>query len=152
MSGFAQLLLSSSITVTESITVNLTDHTVNAILVVNDAPPPANLGGTATISFLNTGELTSDASNADGSVTHTSYGGEWLVAGDGTNVEIQVSATGSGGSLTGTTGSWLSLSADRVWTLSTTASTTGSRVLTVQLRNATTLAVLDTATITLNIS
>jgi hypothetical protein len=135
-----------------SLAVTITNHTVNGVLVSNDSPPPAFLGGLATISFLNTGELTSDASKATGGTTHVTYSGEWLTSGDNNDVDIRVTATGTGGTLTGTTGAWLSLASDRVWSLDTSGSISGSRTLTVQLRNATTLTVLDTATITLNVS
>lgn len=152
MAGFAQLLLSSSSTATESITVNLTNHTVSGTPIVNDAPPPTYLGAFSRINFLSTGDLTGEGSNVNGTTATTNYSGEWLTAGDNTDVEIHVTATGSGGTLTGTTGAWLSLASNRVWSLDTTAGVTGSRTLTVQLRNATTLEVLDTATITLSIS
>lgn len=138
--------------VSAALSVNLTNHTVSGTPISNDVPPPPWIGAFSRINFLSTGDLTGEGSNMDGTIALTNYSGEWLTAGDNTDVEIRVTATGSGGTLTGTTGSWLSMSSDRVWSLDTTDANLGSRTLTVQLRNATTLAVLDTATITLNIA
>ncbi len=56
----------------------------------------------------------------------------------------------SGDLPSGTFGSWLSLSVSRSWSLSQTTIGSKTGIFTVQIRDATTLEVLDSATITLN--
>lgn len=75
-------------------------------------------------------------------------GGEWRVS--GASADYQVRATLQSGSITsGTTGSWLSLSTGREWSISQTSFGTGSATLLIEIRDAVTLAVLDSATVTL---
>lgn len=103
--------------------------------------------------------------NADGTLTYTIYdfdmgfsyntlrSGEWLLSGStATNYEVYVTATGTEGTLTGTTGSWLSLgSVNREWTLGHSVpagqSGTASRSLSVSIRRISTGVTEDTATI-----
>lgn len=79
--------------------------------------------------------------------SYTAISGTWLLSGAVADYEAR--ATIVSGTLTsGTTGSWLSLATDREW-VRTSLSGYAQCVLTVEIRNATTLEVLDAATITL---
>ena len=84
----------------------------------------------------------------------SSPAGQWITPASGfSGYDARATVTsGSGGSLSGTTGSWLNLSSSRTWEL--TSFTSGllcDRVLTVEIRDATTLTVLTSATITLQV-
>jgi len=69
----------------------------------------------------------------------------------GTNADFQVKATlTSGSGISGTLGSWLALTTDRAWSLSSTGD--AAATITVEIRNATTLAVLTSATISYDIN
>lgn len=70
--------------------------------------------------------------------------------GTGVSADYDVRATETSGTVSsGTVGSWLNLATDQTWTK--TRNTVGSSAvtLTVEIRDAATLAVLDTATVTL---
>ena len=76
--------------------------------------------------------------------------GSWIVptSAAGAGYDIRLTYV-SGDTLTsGTAGSWLSLGTTRNWGLSTIIVGTVSGVYTAEIRNASTLAVLDSATIT----
>lgn len=72
----------------------------------------------------------------------------WLVSGTASQFEVRVTPTGDALS-TGTTGSWLALSSDREWTLVQASVAAKSTSLLVEIRNASSGAVLDSATVTL---
>lgn len=62
--------------------------------------------------------------------------------------DYEVFATLTSGALsTGTTGSWLALTADRTWTKTVASPSTGTAAFTVEIRRIGTTTVLDTATI-----
>lgn len=74
----------------------------------------------------------------------------WLLSGAASGYDSYVTVT-SGALTAGTTGAWLNLGTTRDWTL--TAYNPGDDftcIMTVQIRNASSLVVLATATITLN--
>jgi hypothetical protein len=76
--------------------------------------------------------------------------GIWLTGtGTGTNYEIR--ATVVSGSPTGTTGSWLALSSNRTWSVSVdgTSGLTETAELTLEIRDASTLTVYTTSSLTL---
>jgi hypothetical protein len=84
-----------------------------------------------------------------GSGTYTAFGGEWLLSGAASAYEARatlVSGTSPAGSALS---SWLVLSSDRTWTLTTAATGYKTCELTIEIRNATTEAVLDTASVVL---
>lgn len=80
--------------------------------------------------------------------SYTAISSEWLLSGAVGDYETRATKV-SGTTPTGTLGSWVALSTDREWVLTQSAAGSSSCVLTVEIRNATTLEVLDTATITL---
>lgn len=99
--------------------------------------------------------------NADGTVDGSEAStltwsldyGTWLTA--GTAGQFDVRATLNSGSLTaGTTGTWMSCSSTRTWTVEVTANANTSQTanLTIEIRNGTTLEVLATATAVLTAS
>jgi hypothetical protein len=104
----------------------------------------AGIGGTATATY----RLSSNgqASRTNNSGTLVSISGEWLVAGTASQFEVYATWSGSGGSVGGTTGSWISLSTTRDWTLSATNNFV-ERSLSIEIRLASSGSVLDTATI-----
>ena len=57
--------------------------------------------------------------------------------------------TYTGDAIGGTTSTWVSLDSNRQWSLTRASEGASEAVLTVQIRNASTLDVLDTATVTL---
>jgi hypothetical protein len=80
--------------------------------------------------------------------------GQWISPASGfSGYEARVSVvSGSSGTLTGTTGTWLNLGTTRTWDLTSfTSSLFCDRVLTVEIRDAGTLTVLTSATITLQV-
>lgn len=83
----------------------------------------------------------------------TTIAGEWRISGVGSDYDIRasvVSVTGVGSNIGDIRGSWLNLGTDRLFTAQKSAAL-GIReeILTVEIRDATTLAVLVTATYTL---
>lgn len=79
------------------------------------------------------------------------YSGEWLTSGSASSVEVRATLQ-SGSTPSGTLNTWLNLGTTRSWTLSRTGIGTSSCVLLVELRNAASGTVLDTATITLQVT
>jgi len=94
----------------------------------------------ATYTLTNGGDVQTNA----GSI------GSWVVptSAAGSAYEARLSYVSGSTITTGTAGSWLSLGTSRNWGLSTTSVGTVSGVYTAEIRNASTLAVLATATIT----
>lgn len=88
--------------------------------------------------------LSSGSAQVDGSPVS----GEWLVSGSASSFEVR--ATVQSGALTsGTTGSWLNLGTTREWVVERTTLGTNTCALLVEIRNASSGSVLDSATITL---
>lgn len=119
------------------IRVNVPDLTVSDIRV--------GVNVTATYTLTNAGAITS-ATTAGGTVPR----GNWInpPGAAGANYEVFITNTGTPVT-TGTTGSWLPLNVTRAWTLSVTFIGNAQSDLALQIRNASTLVVLDTAAITL---
>jgi len=106
---------------------------------------PAN--AQATITILNDGTW---SSTTVGGGTNT---GTWLTA--GTVAQVEVYLTGSGDALSsGTLDTWLSCSTTRSWTLTNSADGVSTKTWTgtMTFRDATTLATLDTAAISIEAS
>ena len=102
---------------------------------------------TATVTFYNDGRFAyQEAPSAQVVVAD-----EWMTPRSTTEAaKYQIRATRlSGGTPSGTLGSWLALSSSRSWSISRAASGTAETVLRFEIRNATTLAVVATADITL---
>lgn len=100
-------------------------------------------GGSAGYDLLSTGIAQRSTSLAGTS----SISGEWLVSGSASSYEVR--ATLNSGSLTsGTTGTWLNLGTSRGWAI---AGTDGDASLTIEIRDASTLTVLDSANINLSV-
>lgn len=104
----------------------------------------AGLGGTATATYRLHSNGQAYRTNLNG--TLVSINGEWRVSGDTSLFEAYATWTGTGGSVGGTTGSWVNLGTTRDWTL-TVANSYQTRSLNLQIRLASSGAVLDTATI-----
>lgn len=71
----------------------------------------------------------------------------WLILGAAADFEVRLTVT-SGTFATGTTGAWLPMSSNRAWTLAAGVGA-ASAVGTLEIRNALTGAILDSATLTL---
>jgi len=76
----------------------------------------------------------------------TSQLGTWLTFGTASNYEVRATVV-SGTLSSGTTGSWLDLASDREWTVAQVTVGINTAVITVEIRNASTLVVVDSATI-----
>ena len=100
--------------------------------------------GTARSGYrLNTSGIAEERDGASYSTLET-----WLSAGSSSGYECR--ATVTFGTLTsGTTGTWLALSTSREWYVEQGSVGTNTCEFTVEIRNATTLAVVDSAAITL---
>lgn len=80
----------------------------------------------------------------------TTSPGNWIFPASAAGANYEVRATVNSGSLTsGTTGAWTALSSSQSWTLQQTSVGAVSCNITIEIRHATSLAVLDTASITL---
>ena len=95
--------------------------------------------------------------NANGVAYRTNFvgtliaiSGEWLTTGSASLFDAYATFGGGGGSTGGTTGAWLNLATTREWNLYATNDYV-TRALTVQIRLASSGAVLDTATISFEI-
>lgn len=131
--------------------VYLSNHTLNAVDHEFGSPTAAasarfelNTDGKAYA--VMTGNLSSPTEGT------TAYANEWFPGGLAASYDCF--ATLNSGTLSGgTTGSWLNLGTTRSWTCSATKGTTGTSTqsanLTVQIRDATSLTVLASATISL---
>lgn len=118
----------------------------SSLAVSIDARAVENVGdGTAIIKSTYT--LSSDGKVRD----HNSVILEnWLDGGAASEVEARVLVQ-SGTLSTGTTGSWLALSTSRSWTRSASVGQNTACQIKVELRNASTQVILDTALIDLNV-
>ena len=105
-------------------------------------------GGTATATYRLASSGQASRTNVGG--TLVSISSEWLTTGSASLFDVYATVSGSGGVFTGTTGSWLNLATTRDWTLSATNSYQ-ERSLAIQIRLASSGAVLDTATIELSV-
>jgi hypothetical protein len=122
--------------------------------------------GGARISLAGSGDSATVSSPASATVGYrltsggdeqqTSNGGAYVDVGDwvipkiaaGADYEVRATAT-SGTPSTGTTDSWLALSATQTWTVTRSSLGTKSCTLTIEVRNASTLDVLASTSITL---
>lgn len=95
----------------------------------------------STAYFLNS--TGSEASLPAGQVSNT-----WLLSGIASDYEVRATLT-SGSLTSGTTGTWLSLGTSRSWTRDRNTAGVSQAVMTIEIRNATTLVVLDSASVTL---
>lgn len=115
--------------------VNIVGGEVISIVVV-----PVDATATYTLSSAGT-----ESSNT-GSINNT-----WLISGVASDYEVR--ATVNTGALTGgsATGAWLSLLSSRAWTCMRALDSSGleQATLTIEVRDAATLAVLDTAAVSL---
>lgn len=129
-----------------AITIALSNHSVSAV---------ATGFAKSKISALSTGVLEGEKTEIS-TVTTTTYGSEWASDQPSTaGSDYEVLATQvSGDAISGTMGSWLSLSADRSWSISASASAGSllnrSGVVRLQIRKAGTTTVLATGDITLS--
>jgi hypothetical protein len=118
----------------------------------------SGIGGTATATYRLASTGTASATNLSGVLTAIS--GEWLVSGTASNYEVYGTWSPQGGGPGGifgggTTGgatpaTWLNLGTTRDYTLSATNNYV-QRELYVEIRNASTLVVVATATITFEV-
>lgn len=107
------------------------------------------LGGTATATYRLASSGTAFRTFTGGVLTEIS--GEWLLSGSPSDYEAFVSVNSGGtGDPGGTFDTWVNLGTTRNWTLTSTNDYSVT-TFTVQIRNATTLAVLDTAQITMEV-
>jgi hypothetical protein len=104
----------------------------------------AGIGGTATATYRLASTGAASRTNVGG--TLVSISGEWLTSGAASLFDVYATWSGSGGTVGGTTGSWLNLATTREWTLSAT-NNYQTRNLAIEIRLASSGAVLDTATI-----
>lgn len=120
--------------------VNLTNHTVSDTSTTPGAEASfiLNLDGRAQHGELVLG-------------TSGDYSGEWRVSGASADYESRVTKNSGTTPTTGTLNTWQALSSTRTWALATDADPqTRTCNLTVEIRDAVTLVVLDSCTVVLN--
>lgn len=123
-----------------------------SVLITNQSAVNNSLegeGGTATATYRLRNDGVALATNNFGVLTVIS--GEWLVSGTVSQFEVYATWSGTGGTVGGTTDSWISLDTTRDWTLTVTSDVI-VRTLDIQIRLASTLVVLDTATISFEVN
>jgi hypothetical protein len=115
------------------------------VALTNHSPTTFAGGGTATASFImdNTGVASGVGTSGGGT-----YSGEWMIVGPASAYDVRFTIV-SGALTSGTAGSWLNLATSRTWTVQRGTPGTNMCQGTVEIRDATTLAVLATAAITL---
>jgi len=109
----------------------------------------AGIGGSATATY----RLASSggAFRTISSGTLTAISGQWLLSGSASNYEAFVSVNSGGtGTPGGTFDTWVNLGTTQNWTL-TSENSFSTTTFTVQIRNAATLAVVDTAQVTMEV-
>lgn len=109
----------------------------------------AGIGGSATATY----RLASSggAFRTISSGTLTAISGQWLLSGSASDYEAFVSVNSGGtGTPGGTFDTWVNLGTTRNWTL-TSENSFSTTTFTVQIRNAATLAVVDTAQVTMEV-
>jgi hypothetical protein len=112
------------------------------VAISNRTLSDANTDGFISYELLASGV----AQRVSGSLGTLTFSGEWRVR--GASADYEVRATLNSGSLnSGTTGTWLSLSTSRGWS----RDFDGDADLTIEIRDAASLAVLSTANVTLNV-
>lgn len=124
----------------------------NSRVISTSAASAGSTTATSQIQFLANGTLQSVSSGTGLTTTTTPYTDEWLKgSSNGTPYEIFASIV-SGTLTSGTTGSWLPLSANQIWikTISSTTTSSGSVVISFQIRDAATTTVLASNNITLS--
>lgn len=148
MSAPQQLLVASA-----STGANLTNH---SILGADSRAGGATSTGTATFTLNTSGaaQYTTVGNNSVPTQGTGSYAGEWMINPPSSQYEARATVT-LGSLSSGTTGTWLALSSSRSWTCTTTIGGGGGDssqlcTLTVEIRDAATLQVLDSATISLD--
>lgn len=125
----------------------------------------ATMGGPrVAISDLSVSDTTISPTNASAAYQLTSSGvinrvtvsggtvaaGQWIMPASAAGSVYEVRATETSGTVSsGTVGSWLPLGTTRTWTLAQTSVGVSTCVLTIEIRMASSGAVLDTATVTL---
>lgn len=120
--------------------------TVWTRITSSDANPSSSrVAGTATATY----EIRSDGTvyTTNGANTLV-FLENWLAFGSTSNYEIKATAL-SGTPTTGTLDSWVSLGTTRTWTLSQSIPGDATCILSIEIRNAVSLSVVDTATVTL---
>ena len=111
--------------------------------VADSTTSPTNASATYR---LTSAGVVSKTTVADGTTTL----GNWITPTSAAGANYEVRATEDSGSVTsGTIGSWETLDTTRTWTLIRTAVGTANCTLSIEIRLASSGAVLDTATITL---
>lgn len=124
-------------------------------LVVGNGSRPVSIVGGA-VSDIQLTPTDADATytlNAAGTEVSSpaAISNTWLITGAASDYEVRATVN-SGGVQAGTTGSWLGLGSDRAWSCTRSLNSAGSSDanLTIEIRSATTLAVLDSAVVTLH--
>jgi hypothetical protein len=113
--------------------VNISDHTLNKI-------GNGSSTAVASISYNSSGTTTSHT----GATLET-----WLVSGAAGDFEIRATLQSGSTPSTGTMDTWQALSTSRAWTLDILIGDTDTSTFLIEIRDATSLAVLDSASITL---
>lgn len=98
--------------------------------------------GNAELSFLNNGQAQAN------STSETDLQSPWVIPQSGmAGFDIRATKTGGPGTPTGSAlATWLNLGTARSWAISTTSGNASNVVLTIEIRDAVSLAVLATAT------
>ena len=129
-----------------TLTMGETAPAVGSVEITDQTITSTTIGTSAKYQLNTSGDAQYDA----GAGSYSNISGEWMLSGASSDYECRMQVV-SGTVSTGTTGpSWQALSSTRTWTVSTTVGNDKSFVGTLSIRDAATLTVLDSCTITLN--
>lgn len=132
--------------------VNLDPHTISGADF--EALNPATGTATFTLNSSGVAQATTVGSFSNPPAGTTNYAGEWMIVEPNSAYEARATLV-SGTLSSGTTGSWLVLSTSRAWSVTSTIGGGGGHAeknctILVEIRDATTLLVIDSDNIVLN--
>jgi hypothetical protein len=143
-----------------ALAVNIANHTIRSESLTedNEFPPPAIVRSEGRAVYhlkadgTSTGTWYQDAGDGVNTNISTAFT-NWLTTGSASAAEVRATVVSGAVSSSDATGVWLNLGTNRSWGANTRVNASGGNsdlcVLTIEIRNATTLVVLDTATVTI---
>lgn len=140
---------SGAISLTDFYGGDATEAFVDAVGGEYVATSPAPNDALSQFRLLSTGQAQASTSNPE-NFFHVA---NWLLIGIGSDYDVRWNASGDTGALSGSAiNTWLNLGASRNWAVIDTSSVGPALVVTgnLEIRDASTLAVLDTKTLTLS--
>lgn len=136
---------------------------MSGVILAISRPRTVAAGGGGAVAITNQviTKIGTGASSATANIAYKSSGTvldnmgavreNWLITGVGADYDIRATLQSGTNPTTGTMGTWLNLGTSRTWQNTAIAGTNLSSVFLIEIRNATTLVVLDSATIDIEV-